>query len=137
MTDTTITPKVVDAAVWALLGYSKPPHASNANFPDVDWNIQRTWHLSDARKQVTLALKAASDIFATEQAAEVARLRNALTTCRAEAIQEAADACTNVIKKYDVMKPDGKTYESLKMQKAAKGMVSLARRDIEALASKP
>jgi len=75
MDDTTITPKVIDAAVWALLGYSKPPHPSNPNFPDVDWNIQRTWRLSEVKKQVALALHAASDIFATEQAAENERLR--------------------------------------------------------------
>ena len=84
-------------------------------------------------------IAAAPDLhrIALERGAEIARLRDALTTARADAIHDAADACTNVIKKYDVMKPDGKTYESLKMQKAAKGMVSLARRDIEALASKP
>ena len=68
------------------------------------------------------------DDFAPDQTAKIARL---------QAIQEAADACTNLIKNYEVMKPDGKTYESLKMQKAAKGMVSLARQDIEALAAKP
>ena len=45
----------------------------------------------------------------------------------------AADACTDIIKKYDVMKPDGVTYESMRVQKAAKGMVSLAREDIRAL----
>ena len=93
-----------------------------------------------AHQQPNAALIAAApDLhrIALERGAEIARLRDALTTARADAIHDAADACTNVIKKYDVMKPDGKTYESLKMQKAAKGMVSLARQDIEALAVKP
>lgn len=51
-----------------------------------------------------------------------------------ERVRDAAtDACANVIKNYDVLKPDGKTYEPIRVQKAAKGMVSLAREDIRAL----
>ena len=45
----------------------------------------------------------------------------------------AAEACTDIIKKYDVMKPDGVTYEPMRVQRAAKGMVSIAREDILAL----
>lgn len=50
-------------------------------------------------------------------------------------IERAAEVCTAIIKDYDVMKPDGKTYEPLRVQKAAKGMVSLVRQDIRALAT--
>lgn len=55
---------------------------------------------------------------------------------REKALREAAEVCTNVIKNYDVMEP-GKPdqFANLKTQKAAKGMVSLARQDIEALIS--
>ena len=49
------------------------------------------------------------------------------------AMRDAADACTNVIRNHDVMEPDGKTYESMKVQKAAKAMVKLARQDIRAM----
>jgi peptide subunit release factor 1 (eRF1) len=47
-------------------------------------------------------------------------------------LRRAVEICTYVIKNYDVMKPCGTVYESLKVQKAAKGMVSLARQDIRA-----
>jgi hypothetical protein len=47
-------------------------------------------------------------------------------------MERAAVICTGIIKNYDVMKPNGTTYESLNVQKAAKGMVSLARADIRA-----
>ena len=40
------------------------------------------------------------------------------------------DACTNVIKSYDVMDETGTKYLPMKTQKAAKGMVSIAREDI-------
>lgn len=53
---------------------------------------------------------------------------------RAKVLKEAEEICTNIIKNYDVMKPDGKTYEPLRVQRAAKGMVKLAREDIRALA---
>ncbi|WP_288927250.1 hypothetical protein [uncultured Maritimibacter sp.] len=53
------------------------------------------------------------------------------------AYERAAEICTNVIKNYDVMKPDRETYEPPRVQKAAKGMVSLAREDIRALATSP
>ena len=46
------------------------------------------------------------------------------------AIQSAMDACTNVIKSYDVMDATGTKYLPMKTQKAAKGMVSIAREDI-------
>lgn len=52
---------------------------------------------------------------------------------REKALREAAEICTGIIRDYDVMKPDGKTYEPLRVQKAAKGMVRLARQDILAL----
>jgi hypothetical protein len=57
----------------------------------------------------------------------------AIATARANALREAAEVCTRIIKDYDVMKADGVTYEPIKVQKAAKGMVSLARQDILAL----
>ena len=55
---------------------------------------------------------------------------------REKAMRDAAEVCTNIIKNYDVMEP-GKPdqFASLKTQKAAKGMVSLARQDILALIS--
>jgi hypothetical protein len=73
-----ISPIVIDAAVWALLGYSEAQNRSLKKNPRLDWSIDRTWTLSVAREQVALALKAAVDIFPTEQAAEIARLRQAL-----------------------------------------------------------
>ncbi len=65
-----------------------------------------------------------------------ARDGDAVARIRADALREAAEICTSIIRDYDVMKPDGKTYEPLKVQKAAKGMVSLARQDILALIHK-
>jgi hypothetical protein len=47
-------------------------------------------------------------------------------------LERASEMCTYVIKNYDVMKPCGHIYESLKVQKAAKGMVSIVREDIDA-----
>jgi hypothetical protein len=69
--------------------------------------------------------------------ARIAQLEAAIVTARNDALQEAADVCTVVIKEYDVMKPNGTTYEPLKVQKAAKGMVSIARQDIKALKDNP
>jgi hypothetical protein len=60
-----------------------------------------------------------------------------LAAARNDALDEAADVCTLVIKEYDVMKPNGTTCEPLRVQNAAKGMVSIARQDIEALKAKP
>ena len=53
------------------------------------------------------------------------------------AIQSAIDACTNVIKSYDVMDETGTKYLPMKTQKAAKGMVSIAREDIGKLKKGP
>lgn len=53
----------------------------------------------------------------------------------AAAFEMAATVCSGVIKDYDVMKSDGVTYENIKVQKAAKGLVSIAREDIRALAT--
>jgi hypothetical protein len=53
------------------------------------------------------------------------------------AIEACADKCTDVIRNYDVMDATGEKYAPLKTQKAAKGMVSVAREDIRALASDP
>jgi hypothetical protein len=66
--------------------------------------------------------------------AELARVRADSAVAVALIVERAAEVCTVIIKDYDVMKPDGKTYEPLKVQKAAKGMVSLVRQDIRALA---
>jgi hypothetical protein len=55
----------------------------------------------------------------------------AIADAERRGMERAAEICTGIIKNYNVMKPDGTTYESLKVQKAAKGMVSLAREDIE------
>ena len=49
------------------------------------------------------------------------------------AIEAAANACTNVIKSYEVMDATGTKYLPMKTQKAAKGMVSIAREDIRQL----
>jgi hypothetical protein len=69
--------------------------------------------------------------------AERDALRSQLATARADALWKAAEACTNVIKNYDVMKPDGITYEPMRVQKAAKYMVSIARQDILDLIDTP
>lgn len=61
-----------------------------------------------------------------------------LTQSQAEvaaAYERAAEVCTNIIKNYDCMKADGKTYQPMWVQKVAKGMVSIARQDIRALAT--
>ena len=50
--------------------------------------------------------------------------------------ERAALVCTETIRDYYVMSPDKKSYAPLKTQRAAKGMVSLAREDIRALAIK-
>jgi hypothetical protein len=63
----------------------------------------------------------------------IAELEAALVTARNDALTEAVDVCTEIIKEYDVMKPNGTTYEPLWVQKAAKGMVSIARQDIRKL----
>ena len=47
--------------------------------------------------------------------------------------EDAIEVCTRLINDFDVMKPDGVTYEPAKVQRAAKGMVSLARQDIRVL----
>lgn len=52
---------------------------------------------------------------------------------RAKVVADAVACCTDVIKNYDAMKPDGVTYEPMRVQKVAKGMVSIARQDIRAL----
>jgi hypothetical protein len=49
------------------------------------------------------------------------------------ALEAAAEVCTSVIKNYDVMDASGQNYLPMKTQKAAKGMVSIAREDIRAL----
>jgi hypothetical protein len=74
-----ISPTVIDAAVWALLGYSEAQRLSLKQNPRLDWSIGRTWTLSVAREQVALALKAAVDIFPTEQASEIQHLRRCLS----------------------------------------------------------
>lgn len=56
-----------------------------------------------------------------------------VAAARANALREAAGVCTHVTKTYVVMKPDKETYEPMRVQEAAKGMVRLARQDIEAL----
>lgn len=56
-----------------------------------------------------------------------------LTKTWNEAIEAAADICSEVIRDYDVMDASGTKYLPLKTQKAAKGLVSIAREDIRAL----
>lgn len=48
-------------------------------------------------------------------------------------LKAAADACTNVIKNYDVMTNAGESYAAPHIQRKAKGMVEIAREDIRAL----
>ena len=75
-----------------------------------------------------------------EAAAVITALRQreaeAVAGAKAEGMREAASMCTAVIGKYNVMKPDGETYEPVRVQKAAKGLVSIARQDILAAADK-
>ena len=52
---------------------------------------------------------------------------------REAALREAMDACTDVIKNIEILKADGKTYETLRIQKIARGLVDVARQQIEAL----
>lgn len=71
-------------------------------------------------------------------AARIAELEAALTRANAAtaaAYEVAARACSGIIKDYYCMKDDGKTYHPLWVQKVAKGMVSIARQDIRALAT--
>jgi hypothetical protein len=69
-----------------------------------------------------------------EQQSRIAELEAALVTARNDALTEAIDVCTVIIKNYDVMKTNGSGLpEPFWVQKAAKGMVSLAREDIRNL----
>lgn len=52
---------------------------------------------------------------------------------REAALREAMDACTYVIKNIDILKADGETYETPRIQKIARGLVDVARQQIEAL----
>lgn len=70
---------------------------------------------------------------AEEAEAYAAELEAKLATAQRDALEKAAEVCTNIIRDYDVMKPNGTTYEPVHVQRAAKGMVSLAREDIRAL----
>lgn len=54
-------------------------------------------------------------------------------TTAAEMKEAAIEACSNVIKNYDVMDASGTKYLPLKTQKAAKGLVAIAREDISAI----
>jgi hypothetical protein len=60
-----------------------------------------------------------------------------LATARADALREAAYVCGQIIKDFDVMRPDGITHQPARVQRAAKGMVGLARQDILALIDHP
>lgn len=51
----------------------------------------------------------------------------------AAAFQAAAKKARKVARSYGVLKPDGKTYEAPRVQRAAMGMVRLAAEDIETL----
>jgi len=53
------------------------------------------------------------------------------------ALEAAAETCTTIIRDYDVMDSTGTKHLPVKTQTAAKGMVSLARQDIRALADDP
>jgi hypothetical protein len=48
-------------------------------------------------------------------------------------IEAAAEVCTAVIRDYRIMKKDGVTYETVRVQHVAQGLVSVAREDIRAL----
>ena len=52
---------------------------------------------------------------------------------REAALREAMDACTYVIKNIEILRADGKTYETPRIQKIARGLVDVARQQIEAL----
>ena len=49
------------------------------------------------------------------------------------AIKAAADAATYIIQNIEILKPDGETYETPRVQKLARGLVDVARQDILAL----
>ena len=55
---------------------------------------------------------------------------------REAALREAAEVCTYVIKNIDILKADGETYETPRVQKIARGLVDVARQDILALIDK-
>lgn len=52
---------------------------------------------------------------------------------REAALREAMDACIYVIKNIEILKADGETYETPRIQKIARGLVDVARQQIEAL----
>lgn len=52
---------------------------------------------------------------------------------REAALREAAEVCTYVIKNMAILKADGETYETPRVQKIARGLVDIARQDILAL----
>ena len=52
---------------------------------------------------------------------------------REAALKEAAAVCEYIIKNIEILKADGETYETPRVQKIARGLVDLARQDILAL----
>ena len=93
------------------------------------WGVHvasHTWNTLDPAAMLAAGYVPTSDL-------EKLFTQSEIDGVRQQALEEAEAACTNVIKTYDVLKPDGKTYEPLRVQKAAKDMVALAREDITAL----
>lgn len=58
------------------------------------------------------------------------------TAIREATLREAAAVCDYVIKNIDILKADGETYETPRVQKIARGLVDVARQDILALIEK-
>lgn len=65
--------------------------------------------------------------------AEDAEFLNAVAAIREAALREAAAKCEYTIRNIQILKSDGETYETPRVQKIARGLVDVARQEILAL----
>lgn len=100
-----------------------PLVASNTPEENVDSEATRLWN----RRANTATIKAAVDMMADQHG--WVRTNSEWNA----AIRAAADAATYIIQNIEILKPDGETYETPRVQKLARGLVDLARQDILAL----
>lgn len=92
-----------------------------------DW--KRGLGMWDASEFETLTQKAYTRADLADTAAAKQQEADLISTWNA-AIRAAADAATYVIQNIDILKADGETYETPRVQKVARGLVDVARQDI-------
>jgi hypothetical protein len=121
-----------DEPIYGAMQYTRTDHSQAlvaAAYEAAGEHLNWQWYPDE----VAWAVRGgATEIVALTPADAQAALDRLIADAERRGMERAAEICTGIIKNYNVMKPDGTTYESLKVQKAAKGMVSLAREDIRA-----